>query len=203
MTDLSQFPMPTPEPSRHIQAGGLYSFLVQYGSCSTTRKPKTIPKVPERHAKLCHEVISPFQKHFSISSPSPQRLCPYPRSARHVCHRRRAQAVRTTAFPTPRLITHAFTLLFPLPASTNLLTWSAVYFFVTTLLTERPVETLSSSCAEIQHFAIKFCAISKPPGVPELMLPPRYHGFCTWSKECKRQVNGSAAFAIRWEVTYG
>ena len=85
----------------------------------------------------------------------------------------------------------------PLSFATISLTCSALYFLVVTFFTANPLFSLSSSCALIQHFAIRFCAISTPPGKPALTLPPSHQGFWTRSKECRSVVRGRAAEETR------
>ena len=87
----------------------------------------------------------------------------------------------------------------PLPLAIISRTSAELYFLVTTFLTDRPLFSLSSSCALIQHLAIRFCAISTPPGKPALTLPPSHHGFSTRSKECSNAVKGRAAAETRCE----
>ena len=91
----------------------------------------------------------------------------------------------------------------PLPLAIISRTSAALYFLVTTFFTDSPLFSLSSSCALIQHLAIRFCAISTPPGSPALTLPPNHHGFSTRSKECSKAVKGRAAAETRCEEAYG
>lgn len=109
--------------------------------------------------------------------------------------RRDHHTFRTISAPGPRFAT--LTLL-PNSCLSIFRTSSFVYFLVFTDITESPVLSLSSSCALIQHLAIRFCAISIPPGKPAATLPPRYQGFSTRSKECSRSVRGRAAIDTRW-----
>ena len=91
------------------------------------------------------------------------------------------------------------TFVDPLSLANISRTSSALYFLVTTFLTASPLFSLSSSCALIQHFAIRLCAISTPPGKPALTLPPSHQGFWTRSKEWRSVVRGRAAEETRWE----
>lgn len=97
-------------------------------------------------------------------------------------------------------VPHSSTLTsqFGLSRLTISLTSSLVYFRIVTFITARPEFSLSSSCALIQHLAIRFFAISTPPGSPALTLPPSHHGFCTRSKLWRKVVRGSAARGTRW-----
>ena len=108
--------------------------------------------------------------------------------------RKQYYAFSTISAPGPKFVTST---LLPSSCLSIALTSSFVYFLVFTDMTESPVLSLSSSCALIQHLAIRFCAISIPPGEPAATLPPRYQGFSTRSKECRRSVRGSAATDTR------
>ena len=81
---------------------------------------------------------------------------------------------RTISAPGAKFATST---LLPTSCLSICLTSSLVYFLVFTDNMARPVLSLSSSCALIQHLAIRFCAISIPPGKPAARLPPRYQGF--------------------------
>jgi hypothetical protein len=69
------------------------------------------------------------------------------------------------------------------PSCNRTLISSEAYLPIRTCFTDHPRLFLSASCALIHAFAYRLRAICSPPGEPALILPPRYHGFSTRSKE--------------------
>ena len=145
---------------------------------------------------ICPLCFQLFTQKFKYSFPPPPvpwiRCSKFPPPPKYQAFSFSSSPQSSTAIPVP-----------PWPFAIISRTSAALYFLVTTFFTDSPLFSLSSSCALIQHLAIRFRAISTPPGRPALTLPPNHHGFSTRSKECSRAVKGRAAAETKCEEAYG
>lgn len=158
--------------------------------CPVSAVKIAIPVQPlSLYAVLLYRMPPGIKIHQAIKAP---RSFTIVQEHTHAVH----HAFSITSAPTPRFTTST---LFPFSCRSISLASSLLYFRVFTDITLSPLLSLSSSCALIQHFAIRFCAISTPPGTPVAMLPPNHQGFCTREKEWRRSVRGRAALATRWD----